>query len=79
LVKVTREKRTAIDWVDANEKTISAFDKKIWGYAEPAWREYKSATAYCKLLEEEGQGHEGTGGMPTAFLATYGDRPHDLC
>src|SRR3990170_1415467 len=53
---------------------ISAFDKKIWGYAEPAWREYKSAAAYCKLLEEEGfKVTRGTGGMPTAFLATYGE------
>ena len=74
LAKISKEKQTALEWVDANEKMISAFDKKIWGYAEPAWREYKSAAAYCKLLEEEGfKVTRGTGGMPTAFLATYGE------
>ena len=53
-MKISNEKQTALNWVVANEKMISRFDKKIWGYAEPAWREYKSAAAYCKLLEENG-------------------------
>ena len=74
MAKISKEKQTALDWVEANEKMISRFDKTIWGYAEPAWREYKSAAAYCKLLEEEGfKVVRGTGGMPTAFLATFGE------
>jgi aminobenzoyl-glutamate utilization protein B len=73
LVKVSSEKQTALDWVDANENRMSKFDKLIWSYAEPAWREYRSAALYCKILREEGfKVIEGTGGMPTAFLATYG-------
>jgi len=73
MLKISEEKQTALDWINANEKMISKFDKKIWGYAEPAWREYKSAAAYRKLLEEEGfKVVEGTGGMPTAFMASYG-------
>ncbi len=31
LVKISKEKQTALDWVDANEKMISGFDKRIWG------------------------------------------------
>jgi aminobenzoyl-glutamate utilization protein B len=73
LSKVSKEKKTALDWVDANEKRLSDFHQLIWKYAEPAWREYRSAKAYCDLLRAEGfKVVEGTGGMPTAFLATYG-------
>jgi len=72
--RITNEKRTAIDWVTANEKFLSDFHQEIWNYAEPAFREYKSAKAFCDLLREEGfKVEEGTGGMPTAFIATFGE------
>ena len=52
---------------------MSEFHKEIWHYAEPAFREYRSAVAYVKLLREEGfEVEEGSGEMPTAFCATYG-------
>ncbi|MBS7637810.1 amidohydrolase [Candidatus Bathyarchaeota archaeon] len=70
---LSREKQAAFEWIDENEKRISDFHQLIWNYAEPAWREYKSAEAYCKLLSDEGfRVVEGTGEMPTAFMATYG-------
>ena len=72
---ITKEKKTVFDWVDANQVRMSDFDQRIWGYAEPAWREYKSSRAYCDLLEKEGFNvTRGTGGMPTAFVATFGQR-----
>jgi aminobenzoyl-glutamate utilization protein B len=72
--KVSEAKQTAIGWVEDNKKMLSDFDKRIWNYAEPALREYKSARAYAELLRREGFSvEEGTGGMPTAFLATYGE------
>jgi len=72
--KVSEAKQTAIGWVEANRKMLSDCDKRIWNYAEPALREYKSARAYVELLRREGFSvEEGTGGMPTAFLATYGE------
>jgi hypothetical protein len=37
------EKQTALDWVEANRARLSDFHLAIWSYAEPAWREYKSA------------------------------------
>jgi aminobenzoyl-glutamate utilization protein B len=66
--------RTAFAWVDANQPRLSRFCEEIWRYAEPAWREYRSAGAYRDLLRAEGfHLDEGTGGMPTAFCATFGE------
>src|SRR5689334_17238010 len=65
-------KQFAHDWVERNRQRLSEFDLEIWCYAEPAWREYKSARAYVELLRGEGfEVEEGSGGMPTAFAATW--------
>ncbi|HET7093787.1 MAG TPA: M20/M25/M40 family metallo-hydrolase, partial [Thermomicrobiales bacterium] len=71
--EMTEAKRFAHDWIDQNRDRLSAFDLEIWRYAEPAWREYRSAKAYVDLLRREGfEVEEGSGGMPTAFAATWG-------
>ncbi len=71
---ISPEKQTALAWVDANQKRLSDFHLEIWRYAETAFREYKSARAYCDLLRKEGfQVEEGSADMPTAFLATFGE------
>src|SRR4051812_4285816 len=63
----------ALDWIDNNRERLSAFNARIWCYAEPAWREYRSACAYVALLRAEGFAvEEGSGGMPTAFIASWG-------
>ena len=65
--------QSALDWIEKNRARLSEFNRKIWDYAEPAWREYKSARAYRELLQKEGfTVEEGSGGMPTAFAATWG-------
>lgn len=67
------EMETAVRWVEDNRAFLSEFHQQIWNYAEPAFREYKSARAYVDLLREQGFSvEEATGGMPTAFLATFG-------
>ena len=67
-------KRFALDWIDQQSERLSTFDLEIWRHAEPAWREYKSAKAYCDLLRAEGFAvEEGSGGMPTTFVATWGE------
>lgn len=64
---------SAVAWIEANRVRLSEFNRAIWNFAEPAWREYKSARAYCELLRAEGfTVEEGSGGMPTAFAATWG-------
>lgn len=66
------QKRFALQWIDDNASRFSKFDMEIWHYAESAWREYKSAAAYCDFLRREGfDVEEGSGDMPTAFVATY--------
>src|SRR5262252_2803898 len=71
---ISTEKQTALAWVDANQKWLSDFHLEIWRYAETAFREYRSAKAYCDLLRKEGfTVEEGSGEMPTAFLATFGE------
>src|SRR5204863_439880 len=46
---------------------------EVWNFHESAWREYRSAAWYVRLLREQGfEVEEGSGGMPTAFRATFG-------
>ncbi len=71
---VTEAKKTAFRWIDENAKRISDFDQLIWNFAEPAFREYRSAKAFMEFLMDEGfDVEEGVAGMPTAFEATWGD------
>ena len=64
----------ALDWIAANEVRLSRFNEGIWAHAEPAWREYKSCRDYVELLRAEGfTVEEGSGGMPTAFVAEWGE------
>ncbi len=73
-MSISKEKQTALAWIEANQQRLSEFCQQIWWYAEPAFREYKSAKAYGDLLRAEGfQVEEGSGGMPTAFMATFGE------
>src|SRR3954447_7574997 len=63
----------ALDYLERQRNRLSAFNALIWSYAEPAWREYDSARAYVDLLRSEGWAvEEGSGGMPTAFVARWG-------
>ena len=60
----------------ANE--LSDWHQTIFDYGETAWREYRSAAWYVRRLAAEGFAVEAqSGGMPTAFCATWsaGDGP----
>lgn len=68
----------AWSWVDDHRARLSEWHSTIWHLAEPAWREYRSAAWYVDRLRAEGfEVEEGSGGMPTAFSATWrgGDGP----
>jgi aminobenzoyl-glutamate utilization protein B len=72
-VVMTPAKRTAQDWMDDHASGLSLFHLGIFEHAEPAWREYRSAADYVGLLRKEGfDVEEGSGGMPTAFVARWG-------
>lgn len=67
-------KATAWEWINAHRGRLSDFHQEIWNYAEPAYREYRSAQAYVDLLRREGFSVEaGSGEMPTAFAAAWGE------
>ncbi|MCX7348550.1 MAG: amidohydrolase, partial [Alphaproteobacteria bacterium] len=66
----------AFRWVEERHADWSAWNSHIWHLAETAWREYRSAEWYVKRLRAEGfTVEEGSGGMPTAFSATWSNGP----
>src|SRR5262249_27691574 len=70
---MTPEKQTVFAWIDEHQAELSEYHQAIWKYAEPAWREYRSAAFYVDLLRKEGfEVESGSATMPTAFCATYG-------
>jgi len=69
---IERLKAMADGWIADNESLWSAWCATIWGHAETAWREYRSARFYGDLLRREGfDVEEGSAGMPTAFCARW--------
>lgn len=65
-------KTTAQNTVAARMGELSEWTRTIWDFGETAWREYKSCAFYVDLLRREGfDVEEGSGGMPTAFCATW--------
>ena len=68
----------AQQWVRDHRTDWSEWASTIFDFGETAWREYRSAAWYVDLLRREGFDVEvGSGGMPTAFCATWsnGDGP----
>ncbi len=69
---------TSDTWIETHKQDLSDWTATIFDYAEPAWREYRSAEWYVERLRSEGFTVEkGSAGMPTAFCAEWhnGDGP----
>ena len=65
-------KELAHSWVGEHRQALSEWHRTIWEFAEPAWREYRSAAWYVDRLRAEGfEVEEASGDMPTAFSATW--------
>ena len=67
-------KTAALGWVEANKRRLIEVSDAIWEYAELGLIEHRSA----KLLGDELESHgfrveRGVAGMPTAFVASYGE------
>jgi len=66
----------AYDWVESHRPALSDWHRTIWEFAEPAWREYRSAAWFVERLKQEGFSVEaGSAGMPTAFAAEWSNGP----
>lgn len=62
-----------LEWNDRNTDTYYNAAKEIWDTPELSMQEYKSANTLMNLLEKNGFTIErNVAGMPTAFIATYG-------
>lgn len=71
---MTVKATTAIEYIEHKREWLTRLSDEVWGYAELALHEEKSAKALsCALFEEGFSIETGTGGMPTAFIATWGE------
>lgn len=69
---MTTVKELACSWVVQQRDTLSEWHRTIWEFAEPAWREYRSAAWFVARLRSAGfEVEAGSGGMPTAFAAQW--------
>lgn len=67
-------KQMVIDWIDRRVPELSEASQKIWEFAEVGLREYRSAELLAGMLEGLGFSvKRGVAGMPTAFVAEYGE------
>ena len=66
-------KQAAVKSVDKHAGELIGLSDQVWGFAETALREHKSAKVLADYAEAQGfKVERGVAGMPTAFVATYG-------
>lgn len=71
-----RAKINALAYLDdtVNIRKFGNISDAIWGYAELGMQEFKSSALLIKTLEEEGfKVEKGVAGIPTCFVASWGD------
>ncbi|HNO32352.1 MAG TPA: hypothetical protein PKI78_11245, partial [Anaerolineales bacterium] len=62
------------EWIESNRSMFVELSNEIWGYAELGYKEFRSSKTIEDALEEAGFKLErGVAGIPTAFVATYGN------
>jgi len=67
-------KEIAFKWIEENKDRIIEISDKIWEYAEIGLKEFKSSKLLASELEKHGFKVEmGVAGMPTAFVASWGE------
>jgi len=65
--------KVAVQYIDDNAATLSSLSDRIWELAEVGLQEHKSAAAQEEFLRAEGFAIDsGVAGMPSAFVATWG-------
>ena len=68
------EKSAAAATIDRDAEQLAALSDEVWRYAEPALRETRSSKALADWAESHGfRVTRGVTGMPTAFVAEYGE------
>lgn len=75
-VKLPPAKKFVLEWLGQKEQVefFGRISDRIWSFAELGLQEYKSAALLSETLEKEGfKVERGLAGLPTCFVATYGD------
>ena len=72
-----KKKEEAVASIEKHKPELINLSDQIWGFAETALRETRSSKVLADYAEKQGfQVKRGVAGMPTAFVASYGqDRP----
>ena len=71
---MSSEKNYAQSWIEENKERIIAISDEIWRFAELGLVEHKSSSLLIKELEKHGfKVERGVAGMPTAFIASFGN------
>ena len=66
-------KEVALDWIEENQEMIIDIHQRIWELAEVGLQEIKTANILIEILQKEGfEVEKEVAGMPSAFIATYG-------
>jgi aminobenzoyl-glutamate utilization protein B len=72
-VPFLKEKQTAVASIETHQKDLIQLSDQIWRFAETALLETKSSKLLADYAEQKGfKVERGVAGMPTAFVATYG-------
>ena len=67
-------KENALSWIEENKNRLVKISDQIWEYAELGLIEFKSSSLLADELEKAGfKVERGIAGMPTAFVATWGE------
>lgn len=67
-------KQKALDYIETQRGEAREIAREIWGFAEVALEEFKSAELLEDLLEQNGfDVQRGVGDLPTAFIARAGE------
>ncbi len=62
-----------VNYLDGNFRLYDSLQKNIFNYAETAYKEFRSAEQWMSFLESQGfRVERQAGGIPTAFVASYG-------
>jgi aminobenzoyl-glutamate utilization protein B len=68
-----KKKEEAVASIESHKAEIIDLSDRVWGFAETALLETRSAKALADYAEAQGFAVErGVAGMPTAFVASYG-------
>jgi aminobenzoyl-glutamate utilization protein B len=68
------DKEYAFDWIEKNKQLIIGISDKVWDFAELGLIEFKSSALLADELEKNRfRVERGIAGMPTAFIATWGE------